>query len=131
MNGVGTSRPWVLTGVALILLVGLIHLVDAPGSMAENTLKGLSFYANFAAAVLAAVGIWRGRTWGWTLGALAAAGAFVGYVISRTGGIFGIPPDVWLEPIGVASLIAEGLFVAVFLRVVSAGSTVSPSAGAR
>lgn len=117
MNAIRTSRSWTLAGVGLILLVGLIHLVDAPGSIAESTLKGLSFYANFAGAAIAAVGIWRGKTWGWALGTLVAAGAFVGYVISRTVGIFGIPPDVWLEPIGVASLIAEALFVALFLKV--------------
>lgn len=109
-----------LAGVGLILLVGLIHLVDAPGSMTESTLKGLSFYANFAGAALATLGIWRGKSWGWTLGTLVAAGAFVGYVISRTVGIFGIPPDAWLEPIGIASLIVEGLFVALFLKVASA-----------
>lgn len=125
MNGARTSRVWILTGTGLILLVGLIHLVDAPGSMAESTLKGLFFYANFAGAALAAVGIWRDKTWGWTLGTLVAAGAFVGYMISRTVGIFGIPPDVWLEPLGIASLIVEGLFVALFLKVASTRNALS------
>lgn len=94
--------------MGLILLVGLIHLVDAPGRIAETTPKGLSFYANFVGATLAAVGIWRGKTWGWMLGTLVAAGAFVGYIVSRTVGIFSILPDVWLEPLGIASLIVEG-----------------------
>ena len=35
------ARPWMLTGVALILLVGLIHLMDAPDSMTESATKGL------------------------------------------------------------------------------------------
>ena len=104
------SIKWV--GIALILLVGLIHLVDASGSMAESTAKGISFYLNAAAAGVAAVGIYKASMgWGWGLGALVAAGAFVGYVVSRTVGIFGLPPDVWMEPIGVLALLAEGLFV--------------------
>ena len=67
-----------LAGVALILLVGLIHLMDAPGSMTESATKGLSFYANFVGAIVAAYGIFLHRTWGWALGIVVAAGAFVG-----------------------------------------------------
>lgn len=102
-------------GIALILLVGLIHLVDASGSMSESAMKGMSFYLNAAAAGVAAFGIYKAKmSWGWGLGALVATGALVGYIVSRTVGIFGLPPDVWMEPVGVLSLIAEGLFVALF-----------------
>ncbi len=118
-----------MTGAGLILLVGLIHLVDAPDSMTESTMKGLSFYANFAGAGIAAVGVWGDKTWGWALGTLVAAGAFVGYVISRTVGIFGIPPDVWLEPLGTASLIVEIVFVALSLRVLLARGSPSFASG--
>jgi hypothetical protein len=111
---------WMLAGVALILLVGLIHLMDAPDSMTESATKGLLFYANFVGAIVAAVGILLHRTWGWALGFLVAAGAFVGYVVSRTVGIFGLPPDVWMEPLGIASLVVEALFIAVALRALSA-----------
>ncbi len=111
------SRPLMLAGVALILLVGLIHLIDAPDSMTESTTKGLSFYANFVGAIVAAYGIFVHRTWGWALGIVVAAGAFGGYVVSRTVGIFGLPPDVWMEPLGIASLVAEALFIAVALRL--------------
>ena len=38
-------------------MVGLIHLIDASDSMAESAAKGISFYLNAAAAVVAAVGI--------------------------------------------------------------------------
>ena len=124
------ARPWMLTGVALILLVGLIHLVDAPDSMTESTTKGLSFYANFVGAIVAAVGIFLHRTWGWALGILVAAGAFVGYIVSRTVGIFGLPPDVWLEPIGIASLVVEAFFILVALRALTGRRQVSPERAA-
>lgn len=106
-------------GIALILLVGAIHLIDASDSMTESALKGTSFYLNALAAVVAAIGIYKAKmSWGWGLGALVAAGAFVGYVVSRTVGIFGLPPDVWMEPIGILSLIVEGLFVVLFAYAV-------------
>jgi hypothetical protein len=120
------SRPWMLAGMVLILLVGLIHLIDAPDSMTESTTKGLSFYANFVGAIVAAVGIFMHRTWGWALGILVAAGAFVGYIVSRTVGIFGLPPDVWLEPIGIASLVVEALFIVVALRAFTGSRQESP-----
>jgi hypothetical protein len=121
------SRPLMLAGVALILAVGLIHLMDAPDSMTESTTKGLSFYANFVGAIVAAFGIFLHRTWGWALGILVAAGAFVGYVVSRTVGIFGLPPGVWMEPLGIASLVVEALFIAVALRALTGRRRGAPS----
>jgi len=48
-----------------------------------------------------------------------AAGAFIGYIVSRTVGIFGLPPDVWMEPLGIASLVVEALFIVVALRALT------------
>ena len=114
----------------MILLVGLIHLVDAPDSMSESMMKGLSFYANFVGAIVAAFGIFLHRTWGWALGILVAAGAFVGYIVSRTVGIFGLPPDVWMEPIGIASLVVEAFFILVALRALTGRRQGSPEGAA-
>src|SRR5206468_5494278 len=54
---------------------------------------------------------------GWGLGLLLAGGALLAYVASRTVGMPGLPaePDAWLEPMGVASLVCEGLFVVLFV----------------
>ena len=111
-------RTIVWAGIALMLVTGIVHLIDAPDAFDEATYKGLLFVANGIGALIAAVGIARGaRTWGWGLGLLVAAGAFVGYVASRTIGLPGIPaePDAWLEPLGVVSLVAEGLVVGLAL----------------
>jgi hypothetical protein len=103
--------------IALILVTGAIHFIDAPGSFGDATYKGLLFVANGIAAIVAAFGIYRGeRLWGWGLGMLVAAGALVGYVISRTVGLPGIAPDVWLEPLGILSLIVETAYVVLFVR---------------
>jgi uncharacterized membrane protein HdeD (DUF308 family) len=104
-------------GVALILVTGAIHWIDAPSSFGDATYKGLLFLANGIAAIIAAFGIHRGeRTWGWGLGVLVAGGALVGYVISRTVGLPGMPPDVWLEPLGILSLMVEAAFIVLFVQ---------------
>ena len=111
------TRPTAMQGaaIALILVTGAIHFIDAPGSFGDATYKGVLFVANGIAAIVAAVGIYRGeRLLGWGLGLLVAAGALVGYVISRTLGLPGIAPDVWLEPLGILSLLVEASYVALF-----------------
>ena len=101
-------------GIVLILTIGLIHLIDAKDSFSDAAYKGWLFYANGVVASIAAYGIFRKNNWGWSLGFLIAAGSFIGYVASRTVGLPYIPaePEAWLEPLGVASLIVEGLFMA-------------------
>lgn len=113
------SVPSLLTGIAiaLIIVTGLIHLIEAPDNMQEAAYKGVMFFLNGGAALIAAVGIYRGsKSWGWGLGALVAGGALVMYVVSRTIGLPGLGiDDAWLEPIGLLSLIVEASFVLVAL----------------
>jgi hypothetical protein len=101
--------------LALIAVVGLIHLLEAPEELEEVTYLGLLFLANFGAAVVAAIGIFRNYRWG--LGTLVAGGAFAGYVISRTLGLPAMPVEDWLEPLGLLSLLVEALFVGLCLTI--------------
>jgi hypothetical protein len=104
--------------IAAILGMGLIHAVEARDAFGDATYKGLLFCANGVGAVVAAVGLYRSqRMLGWVLGVVIAGGAFLSYVASRTIGLPGLPaePDAWLEPMGVASLVCEGLFVILFI----------------
>lgn len=115
------NRPKVLSwcGIVLILIIGLIHVVDARPSFEDAVYKGWLFYANGLGALISAFGIYRRkRTWGWNLGVFIATGSLLGYIISRTIGLPLIPaePDAWLEPLGVASLIAETMFIGLFLK---------------
>jgi hypothetical protein len=105
-------------GISVIMIIGLIHLINAPGDLEEGTYTGLLYVANFVGALAAAIGIYRGRSWGWSLGALVSVGAFVAYVISRTVGLPGLPvEEEWLEPLGVLSLLVEALFMGLYLTV--------------
>ena len=107
-------------GISLIVVVGLIHLINSPEDLQEGSYTGLLYLANFLGALAAAVGIYRGERWGWALGLLAAGGAFLGYVISRTVGLPRLPVETeWLEPLGVLSLVVEGLFVGVYLAILA------------
>ena len=105
-------------GISLIVIVGLIHLINSPEDLEEGAYTGVLYLANFFGAILAAIGIYRGRSWGWSVGALVSVGAFVGYLISRTVGLPGLGvEEEWLEPLGVLSLVVEALFVGVLLAV--------------
>jgi uncharacterized membrane protein YfcA len=96
-------------GISLIVVVGLIHLINSPEDLQEGSYTGLLYLANFLGALAAAVGIYRVKRWGWALGLLVAGGAFAGYVL---------PVETeWLEPLGVLSLLVEGLFVGVYLAI--------------
>ncbi len=107
-----------MAGMALISLVGLIHLLTAPEYLEEATYVGVLFLANAAGAALCAYGIYRGQSWGWLLGVLIAGGAFVGFIVSRTVGLPGAPgilQEGFFDPPGILSLIVEALFVGLYL----------------
>jgi uncharacterized membrane protein YfcA len=119
-TGRGTLVPAGLVGagISLIVVVGLIHLINSPEDLEEGSYTGLLYLLNFFGALASAVGIYRGKRWGWALGFLVAGGAFAGYMISRTVSLPGLPVETeWLEPLGVLSLLVEGLFVGVFLAI--------------
>jgi len=54
------SAPVKWGGFVLIVLVGLIHAVDAPEYFAKATYVGVLFVLNVLGALVAAYGIWRG-----------------------------------------------------------------------
>ena len=115
-----TSRSHTLKwlAIAAILGAGFIHIVEARDAFGEATYKGLLFVANGVGALVAAFGLYRNQPEpGWILGLLVAGGAFLAYVASRTVGLPGLPaePDAWFEPMGIASLVFEALFIILFV----------------
>ena len=111
-----------LAAIALIVVVGLTHLIGAPQHYRVAPYIGVGFVANFIGALVAAVGIYRDAMWGWVLGILVASGALVLYVVSRSVGLPGFEHAVgrWSGPLGLLSLVVEALFLAVFLLWLSA-----------
>ena len=113
------TRTW--AGLMLVLATGLIHVVEGPANYHEAAYKGILFVLNAAGALVAARGIYRGeKLWGWTLGVLISAGALMLYLVSHTIGLPGLEiDDEWFEPLGVASLLVEGLYVLVYASVMT------------
>lgn len=113
------TKGMVWLGILSIAVTGLVHVIDAPDAFGEAGYKGWAFYLNGLGSLLSGVGIYLSRrTWGWNLGCLVAGLSIILYVISRTIGLPHIPaePDAWLEPLGVISLIAESVFIVVFVK---------------
>jgi hypothetical protein len=103
--------------MAAIVATGLIHLDLARVAYGAVHYLGVLFVAAGIGALVAAVGIYRNQAgWGWLLGLLVAAGTMLGYVLSRTVGLPGLSamPGAWFDPLGVASLACEGLFILLF-----------------
>ena len=113
-------------GVLLIIACGLIHLVSGPDHLKEATYIGVLFLANGAGALVAAVGIYQDRLWGWVLGALVAGGAFVMFIVSR---LIGLPAyqehvGMWVgdsfgDRLGIPSLFVEAPLVVLAAVVVA------------
>ena len=53
------SRILCWFGIILILIIGLIHVIDAKDSFSDAVYKGWLFYANGVAALIAAYGIYH------------------------------------------------------------------------
>ncbi len=120
---VNPALKWL--AIAAILGTGLIHGLEAREAFGDATYKGVLFVANAIGSLVAALGIARDQRAGWGLGLLVAGGAIIAYVASRAVGLPGLPaePDAWLEPMGVASLVCEGLFMVLFAVTRSARRT--------
>jgi hypothetical protein len=94
--------------------IAVIHLIDTPGKFEEAPYLGVLFVALIVASLAAAeLLVRRNSLLGWACGALLAGGTVLGYALSRTVGLPGSPSDIgnWAEPLGLASLLVEGIVV--------------------
>lgn len=120
-------RLTMLTGIALILGVGAIHAVEAPGHFEVSPLLGALFVLNVLATLVAAAGIFGGaKGWGWGLGALICALSLLAYLASRLFGLLPEPVGEWDEPLGSLAMIFEGLFLAGWLSVITGLAVAAP-----
>ncbi len=116
-----------LAGAALALGVAYIHVKDQGGFPGDKTptYVGIGYYLLEAAAVVLAlgllVGLGRHTVKAWVLAAGVAVGPLVGFVWSRSIGMPDYTDDKgnWTEPIGVASLVVEGLLLVIAALVMA------------
>jgi len=117
----GVERHVVRRGIAAVGLVSvaLILLLDVPGKFDELPYVGVLFVALIITALLLAEAMIRTddlRVW-LVAGAVSMA-TILGYAISRTSGLPGDnggDAGNWTEPLGLASLLVEGVVVLLVL----------------
>jgi hypothetical protein len=93
---------------------GALHLILAPEYLGEKAYIGVLFILGGIAALAIAARLWRtSDRLAWTLGAAAAAGMAVAFVLSRSVGLPGFHPHDW-EPSGILSVLIELGFLAAW-----------------
>lgn len=129
----GVVNDGIARGVAILGLIGiaLIHVLEAPEAFEETLYLGLLFVGAVVASLLLAVTLTResdARVWR-VVGGLPTL-ILLCYVISRAIGLPGFTTDVgeWTEPLGLASMVAEGLVI--FMSVAVLGEPMARAASA-
>jgi hypothetical protein len=105
-----------VVAIAALGGIALIHILQLPEALdAEGYVGGL-----FIAAIVACIVLAAGMTRMSDVRLLEAAGGLaalllLGYIISRTVGLPGFTQDMgnWSEPLGLISMVVEGLLVCV------------------
>ncbi len=122
------STSLLVFGALMCAFVAVIHVIDQGGltGMAVPLYKGYLFYALEIGGVFAAILLItpRAATAGWVLALGVAVGPVSGYILSRSIGLPGYSDDIgnWFEPLGVASLVVEGLLFICALSALTAAA---------
>jgi hypothetical protein len=116
------TRPYALASdpavravtVIGLIGVGIIHALEIPGQVDFAVWLTIGFC--LLAVIAPAAGLWlliRPSLLAWEFAGVVCALAAAGYVLTRSVPVPGDAGDVgnWLEPLGVASLITEGVVV--------------------
>jgi hypothetical protein len=105
-----------------LFAVGIIHALEIPGQLSGAVWLTIGFIALAVAGPVA--GLWllaRPTPLAWEFGGLLCAAAAGGYVLTRSVAVPGDAGDKgnWLEPLGVAGLITEGVVLILAVLVLA------------
>ncbi len=109
-----------LVGVILLVIIGIIHLLIIQTGFHLQEYLGILFIVEVVAAFASA--LWIGiqdSSMGWLLGGVAALAPLVGYIVTRTTGLPGIPLLPWMIPNGLLSLVVEAIVVVLAISVLA------------
>ena len=123
-QAVGSSVVPRAVGIVGCLAVAAIHVIDqggVPGSKDPGYVQILYYLLEVAGVVAAALLLTHYARRGWVLALGVAAGPILGYVLSRGPGLPSYSDDIgnWAEPLGVISLIVEGLLLILAAAILS------------
>jgi membrane protease YdiL (CAAX protease family) len=114
--------------------IALIHALQVPEAFEETAYLGVLFIgAILASLALTAVLTRTSDQRAWVAAGGLAAAIMFGYVLTRTSGLPDATLDVgnWTEPLGLASLVAEGLVLCVTAGVFASRRAVAGHAPAQ
>jgi hypothetical protein len=105
-----------IVAIGGLAAVALIHILQLPEAFDAIGYLGALFIAAIVAAVVLGAMLTRmsdDRVW--MAAAALPALLLIGYILSRTSGLPGFTADVgeWTEPLGLASMVVEGMLVCV------------------
>jgi hypothetical protein len=118
-----------MVAIASLGGVALVHVLQLPEAFAAVDYLGVLFIAAIVLALCLSALLTRmsdERIWAAT-GALALL-LLIGYVLSRTSGLPAFTDDIgeWSEPLGLVSLVFEGLLVCLSAVVLEMGRVMHP-----
>ena len=121
-----------LLGAAIVLAIGLIHILDAASIYYSTRWLFWAYMALIAASVPVALILLHSTSpLAWIAAAAIATGPLVGYLWSRAVGLPGDAPDIgnWLCTLGMAALFVETTLLGLSATrlVVERGRTPLPS----
>jgi hypothetical protein len=102
-----------------LLAIGLIHIMDLPGTMSQTPYLGVGYLVLIIGSVVAAVAALADQAPPWRLLAVAVGvGPLCAFILSRTVGLPADTGDIgnWFEPLGLASMFVEGAVVLVVIQ---------------
>src|SRR3954447_482379 len=108
--------------VAALAAIALIHVIDGTDKIHETPYLGWGYVVLIIGClVTGGVLMERDVRWAWIAAAALSAAAVAANVLSRTSGLPSADDDIgeWFEPLGLATLFAEVLVIAVAIRAVT------------
>ncbi|HZU65998.1 MAG TPA: hypothetical protein VFA09_01865 [Ktedonobacteraceae bacterium] len=109
-----------IVGVICLIIIGVIHLMLIQSGLYIQLYLGILFIIDVVAAFASA--LWlalQDARLAWISGGLAALGPFVGYILTRTVGLPGIPRLPWQAPMGFLSLVIEAIVVVLAISALA------------
>jgi hypothetical protein len=105
-----------------LIAVGIVHALEIPGQVSGAVWLTIGFC--LLAVIAPAAGLWlllRPSLLAWEFAGLVCGLAAAGYILTRSVPVPGDAGDAgnWLEPMGVASLITEGVVVIIAAAILA------------
>jgi hypothetical protein len=102
-------------GLVLILEAGSLHYIASQAAYQRTPYLGYLLVGEALGVLVAAIGIYQQKAWGWLLGCFLGVCSLIGYVWNSTAGLPLLAPMPWLYPYAIVASGAEILFILLSL----------------